>query len=135
MKMFKISKNTKQIKEFWKLVLQWFEISLGMIVLFVVLVVTAYQVFQFGGLNWDDMNVFIEILKIVLQLAIGIEVARLLFSYNLNTMIELAVFIVARKMLLTEGDALSLLLEVSALVLLFAARHFFMEDDRKTDII
>lgn len=57
----------------------------------------------------------------------------MLFNYNLNTLIELAVFIVIRKMLLLDGAFFDLLLGVISLVILFAARHFFINDDTKCE--
>lgn len=121
----------KKAKNIGKKVLHWFEVTLGILVLLAVAVMTVRQLLSVGGMDWGSFETFIEILKIVLQLAIGIEVARLLFSYNLNTIIELSAFIIARKMLLLEDDFVSLLLGVIALVLLFAARHFFGLDDKE----
>lgn len=126
---------TKNIKHLGNNVLHWFEISLGVLVLVAVLVFTIIQVRYFIITPIGDVDVFLEILKIILQLAIGIEVARMLFSYNLSTIIELAVFIVARKMLLIENDFFALILGVVALGILFATRHFFIEDDIKTKVI
>jgi hypothetical protein len=123
-------KRPRNIKKLGETILQWFEISLGVLVLVTVLMVTIRQVIDFGYYDWSDIGTFIEALKIILQLAIGIEVARLLFSYNLNTIIELAVFIVARKMLLLiDGGFLEILLGVLALAILFAVRHFFVRPE------
>ncbi|MCD8494694.1 MAG: hypothetical protein LRY46_01040 [Candidatus Pacebacteria bacterium] len=74
-----------------------------------------------------------ESLKIILQLAIGVELARMLFSYNLNTIIELAVFIIARKMLLIDGDFIGVMLAVISLALLFVVRHHFIADEREIE--
>lgn len=130
MKLFPQTKRPRNIKKIGETILQWFEITLGVLVLLTVLVVTVRQVVDFRYYDWADIDTFIESLKIILQLAIGIEVARLLFSYNLNTIIELAVFIVARKMLLLiDGSFLEILLGVVALAVLFAVRHFFIHPE------
>jgi len=123
--------STKNVKHIGNDVLHWFEISLGVLVLLAVLVFTILQVMHFVSIPLTEVDVFLEILKIILQLAIGIEVARMLFSYSLSTIVELAVFIVARKMLLIEEDFIALILSVVALGILFATRHFFIEDDAK----
>jgi len=124
-------KSLTNLKNLGSLVLHWFEITLGIIVLLAVTAVTITQIIEFLQADWSQVSVFMDTLKIVLQIAIGIEVARLLFSYSLNTIIELAVFVVARKLLLIEGDFTALLIGVISLVILFAARHFFIEDDKK----
>ena len=123
--------KTNNLKNIGFLILHWFEITLGIIILFAVTIVTINQIVEFLQADWSQVSVFMDALKIVLQIAIGIEVARLLFSYSLNTIIELAVFVVARKLLLIEGDFVSLLAGVVSLVILFAARHFFINDDKK----
>lgn len=122
---------TKDAKNNGKVILHWFEIALGVLTLVSVFVFTSRQAYELFFQDWSQMDTFLESLKIILQLAIGIEVARMLFSYSLNTLIELAVFIVIRKMLLLDGEFISLLIGVIALILLFAARHFFMSDDQK----
>lgn len=127
------SKNklpTRKAKKYGKIILHWFEIALGVLALVAVVVFTGYQIVNFGTVDWSDIQTYTYSLKIILELAIGIEVARMLFSYNLNTLIELAVFIVIRKMLLIDGAFLDLLLGVLSIVLLFGARHFFIQDDR-----
>ena len=124
-----IKKQTRRIKKNGKKILHWFEIVLGILSVLAVIVFGAWQVLNFIDLNWSDIQTYTYGLKIILELAIGIEVARMLFSYSIVTLIELAVFIVIRKMLLIEGDFLDLLLGVICLALLFATRHFFINDE------
>ena len=116
-----------KFKQTGESLLHWIEIGLGILVLIAVIIMTVYQFGALVSTDWGEVNVFLELLKTVLQLAIGVEIARLLFSYSLETIIELAAFVVARKLLLLEGDFVSLSLGISALVMLFGARHFFME--------
>lgn len=123
------------LKDKGKVLLHWFEIILGLFVLIAVAVFSVITVANFAQADWTEMSTFTEFLKTILQLAIGVEIARLLFAYSLATIIELAVFVVARKLLLLEGDFISLLLGIVALVILFAARHYFMEDDVKSQKI
>lgn len=122
---------TRKAKKNGKIILHWFEIGLGILTLAGVSIFTVYQIFLMNSFDWSTIEAFREVLRIILELAIGIEVARMLFSYNLNTLVELAVFIVIRKMLLLDGAFFDLLLGVISLVILFAARHFFINDDTK----
>ena len=124
---------TRKAKKNGKIVLHWFEIGLGVLTLLGVLVFTIYQIIAIQNFDWSSLETFRNVLRIILELAIGIEVARMLFSYNLNTLVELAVFIVIRKMLLIDGAFIDLLLGVMSLVILFLARHFFINDDKKCE--
>lgn len=124
---------TRKAKKSGKVILHWFEIGLGVLTLIGVLIFTTYQVLAIDSFDWKTIEAFRDLLRIILELAIGIEVARMLFSYNLNTLVELAVFIVIRKMLLLDGAFVELLLGVISLVILFAARHFFINDDTKCE--
>ena len=126
-----LKKNPVTFKRYGEKFLHWVEILLGLIVVGAVLIMSWNQIVHLTTVDWTNFDTFIELLKVILQLAIGVEIARLLFSYSLETIIELAVFVVARKLLLLEDDFISLLLGIVALVILFAARHFFMEDDAR----
>ncbi len=124
------NKKPTVLKTNAKNVLHWVEILLGSIVIIAVLVATAYQVIELANADWTNMETFTHMLRVILQLAIGVEVARLLFSYCLDTIIELAVFLVARKLLLLESDFWALILGVSSLAILFAIKHFFTDDEK-----
>lgn len=128
-------KKPRKLKRKGKALLQWIEIFLGVIVLVAVLITSGNTIINLFSANWSTMDTFMELLKTILQLAIGVEIARLLFSYSVETIIELAVFVVARKLLLLEGDFIALLLGIVSLVLLFGARHFFMEDDMRSSAL
>ena len=97
-------KNTYEAKNIGNNILHWFEISLAAVILLAVITALIMQLGVFANSDWTSIDTFTNAVKILLELAIGIEVARLLFSYNLNTIIELAAFIVARKMFLINGD-------------------------------
>lgn len=124
----KDTSKTQRVKSKGDHVLHWFEIGLGLLALIAVAVITITQIIGFAQADWSQMETFMEVLKIILQLAIGVELARMLFSYSLNTIIELAVFIIARKMLLIEDDFTGVLLAVISLTLLFGVRYYFTKE-------
>tara|TARA_Y100000590_G_scaffold438441_1_gene561261 strand:- start:96 stop:521 length:426 start_codon:yes stop_codon:yes gene_type:complete len=113
------------------LLLHWVEVFLALIAIAAVVVAGVVTIIGMFNTDWSNVDAFMEILKTILQLAIGVEIARLLFSYSLEAIIELAVFVVARKLLLLDGDFTSLFLGIVALVLLFAARYYFMDSETK----
>ena len=82
-------------------------------------VITAWQLFL---LDWTQLESYRFILERVLELAIGVELARLLLSYSLDTVIELLAFVIARKMTLLEDAFVELILGSTALMVLFIAK-------------
>lgn len=77
---------------------------------------------QFITLDWSQLDSYRILLERVLELAIGVELARLLLSYSLDTVIELLAFVIARKMVLLEGGFVELILGTSSLMVLFIAK-------------
>ncbi len=101
------------------------ELLLALLVIVGVFVSLFNQIPVFVNADWTLDSTFINFIKMILYLAVGVELARLLVSYNINTVIELLVFVIARKILLFDESAMSLVLLVLATVLLFAGRYFF----------
>lgn len=82
--------------------------------------------------DWSQLGTYVLFLEQMLFVAIGVELARLLISYSLDTLVELLAFVIARKLLLLEHDFVGLIMGISALAILFASRHYFpraFEDD------
>lgn len=80
---------------------------------------------ELASVDWGSIAAFTAFLETVLSLAIGIELARLLLSYSLETLVELMAFVIARKLLLLQHDFVGLILGIVSLAILFGARHFF----------
>jgi hypothetical protein len=110
-----------------KLILHGLEIAMALVVLIGVVFSFFHQIPRLIELDWSLISTFIQFLEVILFLAIGIELARLLISYSINSVIELLVFVLARKILLFEESALSLVLVVFSMVLLFAGKYFLMK--------
>lgn len=102
--------------------LKHLEKALAFIVIAGVLVFGLITLYQFTQIPWTELESYRFMLQRVLELAIGVELARLLLSYNLDTVVELLAFVVARKLVLLENDFISLLLGIIALTILFAAK-------------
>lgn len=105
--------------------LAYFETTLAGIVLMATVVFGGFALMEMIQMDWAQLQTYFRFLEYVLNIAIGIELARLLLDYSLETLVELLAFVIARKLLLIEGDFVSLLLGIAALALLFAARHYF----------
>lgn len=77
--------------------------------------------------DWRTTAAFYEMVYRVLMLVIGIELARTLLTHDLEAILELLAFVVARKILKPEVTALDILLSVVAFIGLLAARKYLLQ--------
>lgn len=117
--------NLHSIKHKEKTLLHIIELVLAGIVIIGVIFSLIQQAPRLISLDWSQTATFIEFIQVLLYLAVGVELARLLASYNINTVIELMVFVLARKVLLFDESPFALIAIVFSTVLLFGARYFF----------
>lgn len=89
------------------------------IILVGVFVHLAFLIPTWFAYTWSDTAMYTDFLEDVFTLAIGVELARLFIFYTAEVVVELVVFVIARKLLFTS-DMLSFLLGAGAIALLFA---------------
>lgn len=98
---------------------------------FVLLATLVYAVtggWALLSLDWSLSTTFFTSLEYLLYIGIGIELARLLIDYSLETLVELLAFVIAGKILLAGSDPFAVLLLAVTLLLLFATRFYFVKD-------
>jgi len=124
--------NLNSMKRKEKTFLHSIELILAGIVIIGVMVSLVNQIPRLMMLDWSQTTTFIEFIQVLLYLAVGVELARLLVSYNINTVIELMVFVLARKVLLFDESPFALVAIVFSTVILFGARYFFTKKPTST---
>lgn len=77
--------------------------------------------FARAGGSADDFQTF---LGNMFTVVIGIEFLKMLCSYNVDSVIEVILFTVARQLVLNHEAALELLLSVVAIAILFVVRKY-----------
>ena len=107
--------------------LVWFERALALAVMAGVVVFAAGSVRILAGLDWRETETFYELIYRILLLVIGLELARTLVTHELMAVLELLAFVIARKMLKPDLEALDIVLGVAAFVALLAARRYLMK--------
>lgn len=107
-------------------IIEWFEQALAVFVLLITLVFGVLSFADIFQLDLSQVDTFIMLLEHVLYVAIGIELARLLLDYSLETLVELLAFVIARKVLLIEGNFVAVLLAVVSLAILFFSRYYLL---------
>lgn len=116
---------------------QMVEIAIAVLIglmIFVVLVKTC--VFSFSSLaaaKADYVEVFTEFLSIVLELVIGIEFIRVLCRHSVKALLEVVMFAIAREMIVVRLETWQTFVGVAAIVLLFAARKYLLEEKDQED--
>jgi hypothetical protein len=105
-------------------IVRWLERGLALIVLVGLLAYAIGSIQALFGMNWSSSEAFYELIYRVLLLVIGLELVRMLVVHDLQAVLELLAFVIARKMLKPDLVATDILLGVAAFVALLWARRF-----------
>jgi len=81
----------------------------------------------FLTLDWSNIQSFIEVVRLILLWVITLELIRLILEYKSEIVIELLIFVVARKVLLLEHDFFALFIGVASIIFLLALRFWILE--------
>ena len=120
-----------QVLPKFTIVVRGLERVLAVVVLIGVAVYAIGSIRVFVFMDWSDSNAFYELIYRVLLLVIGVELVRMLVVHDLQAVLELLAFVIARKMLKPDLVALDVLLVVLAFVALMWARRFVLEVSSK----
>ncbi|PHV71940.1 hypothetical protein CS063_00240 [Sporanaerobium hydrogeniformans] len=66
-----------------------------------------------------------EYLATGLQLIIGVEFIKMIAKHTVGSAIDVLLFAIARKLVISHGSALDLLLGIIAIAILFIIKHYF----------
>lgn len=108
----------------------WLVRSLEMVL--VVLVLAGIVAFSMAnlqvltGFDWREVDTFYDFINRMLLVVIGLELIRMLVVHDLMAVLELLAFVIARKMLKPDVDALQLLFAVVAFTLLMVSRRVLL---------
>jgi len=112
----------KNVKNYYQYSVRILEKILGFLVLIFVVISAINSTFVLVGMDWGQTSTFYEMLNRFLILVIGLEFVRLLISYNLNAVLELLAFVIARKMLKPDITSTDVLFNVVAFGILVLVR-------------
>jgi len=98
------------------------EIFFACAILVVVGIATVASIPELVQLDWASNETLYEFIYRVLLLVIGLELARLLITHDLQAVTELIAFVIARKTLKPDVDAQEVLYVVVAFFLLALSR-------------
>jgi len=69
--------------------------------------------------NLDTIDGFYKFIKYILSIVVGLELAKLLITHNIYSIIDLIIFIIARKLITPDLTTFDILVGVVAFSLLF----------------
>ncbi len=92
-------------------------LAIGIMIGLIDIVKYFYYIFQTGFL--DSYTVFKQFLGHVLLIIVGVELMLMLIYHSTNAILELVLFVIARKMLIYAETMLDLVLGASAIAIIF----------------
>jgi len=102
--------------------IELFEYSFAVVVLFAVVISIVASLTSFMQFDWGSNKAFYDFIYRVLLLVIGLELARLLITHNLQAVLELIAFVIARKTLKPDITSVDILFIAIAFFLLICSR-------------
>ncbi len=105
------------------------EILLASAIITGVIIFALASFFIMIEMDWQEADTFYELIYRALGLVIGVELARTLLTHDLNAILELLAFVVARKMLTPEITSMDIFLSVVAFVVLLVGKRFLLPGD------
>jgi len=115
-----------QIKDLIPLTVKKIENFLAVAVILGVLVYIIASFHNFVGVDWNEREVFYDLIYRVLLVTIALELSRMLMTHSFIAILELLAFVVARKMLKPDITTVDVLLGVFAFVALLGAYRYFV---------
>ncbi len=99
------------------------EVVLALAVVFSVLVSVAMSVPEFIRADWTTNTAFYDLIYRSLLLAIGLELARMLITHDLRSVLELIAFVIARKTLKPDVTSTDIILIVTSFLFLMISKY------------
>ncbi len=113
----------------------WSERLLAIAIFVGMAVFFYHSFFALSAVNWDLSESLYELINRILLLAICLELIKTLITHELEAVLELLAFVVARKTLKPDLSVTEIFMSVIAFVALMAARKFlFNQSNPDSDI-
>lgn len=115
--------------QFCKKIINAAEVFLALVVTVGVIIFFVISFASFTTLDWSQVSTFYEFINRILILVVGLELARLLITHDINAVTYLLMFVVARKVIVPESSSLDIFLAIIAFALLFVlnSKLLFMQ--------
>ncbi|MFZ5950345.1 MAG: hypothetical protein ACOYXC_06550 [Candidatus Rifleibacteriota bacterium] len=121
-----------RFSELLKLITLWSERILAIAILMAMAVFFFNSVSSMGGENWAQVDTLYELINRILLLVICLELIRTLLTHDLEAVLELLAFVVARKTMKPDLTVIDILVcSISFVILLAARKYLTRPEDRE----
>lgn len=118
----------KQIEKIMKKLISWIEIILAVLIVVAVLVSCKDVLMLIYNVFVTEANASYELfqglLSHILLIVVGLELALMLISHSAANVLEVILYAIARKMLISSSNSVDILLGVISLALIFAVEKY-----------
>lgn len=125
----------KRIENWMKSLILWIEVILAAFIMITVLisgkdiVMLIYRIFVTEASS--SYGVLQGLLAHILLLVVGLELALMLISHTPGNVLEVILYAIARKMLISSTDSVDIILGVISIAMIFAVDKFLHSRDLK----
>lgn len=125
------AKLKKQLRKIVARISSYIEIFISVLILIGILVATINLGTELIFMSKEALLVesvtvpIEEYLALGLQLIIGVEFVKMVSKHTVGSTIDVLLFAIARKMVVSHGSAVDVLLGIVAIAILFVVKHYF----------
>ena len=121
----------EQFKHYLNKLSHIMELFVALIVLcaIIVSIFHLYQPFIEYVFYAENSEYFIEFLTRIFNIVIGIEFLRMLCTTDVNTVLEVIIFVLARHLIVYELSAIDSLLTVIGIVIIFLVKKYYNQKE------
>lgn len=118
-----MGKKIRQVVDRISEIMEWIVTAIILISI-VVAIISLWPSFQDFVMNRTDAHAFREFLGRVLNVVIGIEFVKMLCKPDVNTVLEVLMFVIVRHMVVIETSAVENLLTIVGIAVIFAIKKY-----------
>lgn len=116
---------------------KYLEMFLSILLAVVIVILAAKLVIQIFDISyfWNEQDVFSQFLGNVMNLAVGVELIKMLCIHTPETVVEVLLFAIARQLVVSHSSSVDTMIGVICIAVLFATRKylFVSTDDKKSN--
>lgn len=127
-RMNRLEEKRQQIGRGLRILTEFLEILLALVILVGILVRFIELPAQFSALFSTERGHFKEFLDFIIDSVIGVELVHLLCQPNLDSVVEILIVALTREVIMIESNPTGTLIYVIALGLVFVIRRFMFVD-------
>ena len=107
-------------------------VNIIIIIAVIVAVISLWKPFMEFVQNRESAHAFLDFLGYVLNVLIGIEFVKMLCKPDVDTILEVVMFVIVRHMVVLETSTVENLLTIVGMAIIFAIKKFLKEPKSET---